>query len=48
MAASAVTKNSTNIKQTISHELPNGFCLNIRSNELPNGFAKICVILMLS
>ena len=26
MAASAVTKNSKNIKQTISHELPNGFC----------------------
>ena len=24
--ASAVTKYSENIKQTISHELPNGFC----------------------
>ena len=26
MAASAVTKTSENIKQTISHELPNGLC----------------------
>ena len=29
MAAPADTKNSENIKQTISHELPNGFCLNM-------------------
>ena len=29
MAASAITKNSENIKQTISHELPNGFCQNM-------------------
>ena len=29
MAASASTKNSENIKQTISHELPNGFCQNM-------------------
>ena len=26
MAASAVTEISKTIKQTISHELPNGFC----------------------
>ena len=26
MIASAVTKNSENTKQTISHELPNEFC----------------------
>ena len=29
MAASAVTKNSKNILQTISHELPKGFCQNM-------------------
>ena len=29
MAVSAVTKNSKNMKQTISHELPNGLCQNI-------------------
>ena len=29
MAASAITKNSENVKQTISHELPNGFCQNM-------------------
>ena len=29
MAASVVTKNSENIKQTISHELPNGFSQNV-------------------
>ena len=29
MAASAITKNGDNMKQTISHELPNGFCQNI-------------------
>ena len=29
MAASAITKNSENIKQTISDELLNGFCQNM-------------------
>ena len=29
MAASAITENSENIKQTIFHELPNGFCENL-------------------
>ena len=29
MAASAVTNNSKNIKQTISHEIPNEFCQNM-------------------
>ena len=29
MAASAVTRNRETIKQTISHELPNGFCQNL-------------------
>ena len=29
MAASAISKNSESIKQTISHELPNGFCQNM-------------------
>ena len=29
MAASVITENSKNIKQTISHELPNGFCQNM-------------------
>ena len=29
-SGSAFTKNSENIKQTISHELPNGFCQNMR------------------
>ena len=28
-AALAVTKDNENIKQTISHELPNGFCQNM-------------------
>ena len=27
-AASVITKNSENIEQAISHELPNGFCQN--------------------
>ena len=29
MAAAVVTKSIENIKQTISHELRNGFCQNI-------------------
>ena len=29
LAASAITKNGENIKQTISHELPNEFCQNM-------------------
>ena len=29
MAASAVTKNSENIKQTIYYELSNGYCQNM-------------------
>ena len=29
MAASALTKKSENINQTISHELPSGFCQNM-------------------
>ena len=29
MAASAETKNFDNIKQTLSHELPKGFCQNM-------------------
>ena len=29
MAASAIIKNSESMKQTISHELPHGFCQNM-------------------
>ena len=29
MAASAVNKNSENMKQTLSHDIPNGFCQNV-------------------
>ena len=49
MAASSVTKNRENIKQTISHELKIEKILN--RQYLMNysmDFTKICVILMLS
>ena len=38
MAVSAVAKNTENIKQTISHELPNGFCQNMCHTDAFNEF----------
>ena len=44
MAVSAVTKNSENIKQTISHELPNGCCQNMCYSEAFIEFLSRCDI----